>query len=402
MNERMSKYLTDREKAELEAEEAQKTAQDWGTGLDVAANTLNLYNQSQKPSPVILNNRMQDLGKPQTVIESEDPAKVDFSVAKSALNATAKNKADKVSKVDEGFDRSLKMDKAGKEMDLDDPQSRESQMTRAQYKTSLYKLAKEADQVGDKEASAQFMAQAQGTEGLSANQAMQGLGLIKNVSYRDALDALRADKQFNASREDRNEERAWRRQDRKDLLQARKEDKEALAEAKKEAAAEKNAEKMETLRVGNYGFAQTPDDAKQLKEASESKKAFDGKLDELIELRKKHGGGAVLNREDVARAKQLSKDLLLDYKNMAKLGVLSKSDEDIINAIIPSDPLQYRGVLEVVQGQDSILNNMQKFKSDSDRDFKTKLGNRLRREGRKESLGGGQGGSNTIDNADDL
>ena len=73
-----------------------------------------------------------------------------------------------------------------------------------------------------------------------------------------------------------------------------------------------------------------------------------------------------MNREAVARGKQLSKDLLLDYKNMAKLGVLSKSDEDIINAIIPDDPLAFNSPLAVMQGQDPILNNLKRFKQDTE------------------------------------
>lgn len=134
-------------------------------------------------------------------------------------------------------------------------------------------------------------------------------------------------------------------------------------------------EKAQALKTP-FGLANTPDDAKNLKEAFESKKGFDSKLNELIALRKQYGG-EVMNREAVNRASQLSKDLLLEYKNMAKLGVLSKSDEDIINAIIPSDPLAFRP-LEAAMGQDSILNNLEKFKKDSDSDFKTKISTRTR------------------------
>lgn len=131
-------------------------------------------------------------------------------------------------------------------------------------------------------------------------------------------------------------------------------------------------EKVQALKTP-YGLANTVDDAKQLKEAHEAKQNFDGKLQEMIDLRKKYGG-EFLNREAVARGKQLSKDLLLEYKNMAKLGVLSKSDEDIINAIIPDDPLAF----SPVPGQDPILSNLEKFKADSDRDFSTRVQTRTR------------------------
>lgn len=122
-----------------------------------------------------------------------------------------------------------------------------------------------------------------------------------------------------------------------------------------------------------YGKANTRDDAKQLKEGHESKLAFDAKLGELIDLRKKYGV-EYMNREAVARGKQLSKDLLLEYKNMAKLGVLSKSDEDIINAIIPDDPLGQDYAL----GQDPILNNLEKFQADKNRDFENRIATRVR------------------------
>lgn len=150
------------------------------------------------------------------------------------------------------------------------------------------------------------------------------------------------------------------------------------AESKAASEAAKKAEKDEQLKIEGFGFAKTAEDAKNLKAGVESKAAFDSKLDELISLRQKHNGGALLNRDDVGRAQQLSKDLLLAYKDMAKLGVLSASDEKILNAIIPSDPLEYNSPLAAVQGQDPVLHKMQKFKLDSQKDFDTKLNQRLR------------------------
>lgn len=170
----------------------------------------------------------------------------------------------------------------------------------------------------------------------------------------------------------------------KENIEARKEQAKILAgdRAENRAAREfdkqsKLDEKMQGLKTP-YGLANNEDDAKKLKEAYESKKNFDGKIKEMIALRKKHGGGASLNREDVGRGKQLSKDLLLEYKNMAKLGVLSKSDEDIINAIIPEDPLAYNSPLAAFNGQDPILHKLEKFKGDSDKDFSTKVSTRTR------------------------
>lgn len=127
-----------------------------------------------------------------------------------------------------------------------------------------------------------------------------------------------------------------------------------------------------------FGMANSEEDAKKLKDAYESKSNFDNKINEMIELRKSHKGGALMDREAVSRGKQLSKDLLLEYKNMAKLGVLSAADEKIINAIIPADPLEYNSPVASLQGQDPILNNLQKFKGDSDKDFQTKVSTRVR------------------------
>jgi hypothetical protein len=153
-------------------------------------------------------------------------------------------------------------------------------------------------------------------------------------------------------------------------IEQRKQEK---AEKAQEAAAAK-AEKVDDERGTPYGLARTKEDAKDLKSAHISKKNFDNKLNEMIALRKKHDGGSVMNREDVARGKQLSKDLLLEYKNMAKLGVLSDSDANIINAIIPEDPLAF----DFVPGQDPILHRLEKFKQDSDKDFTTRVTTRIK------------------------
>lgn len=124
-----------------------------------------------------------------------------------------------------------------------------------------------------------------------------------------------------------------------------------------------------------YGQARTPDDAKKIKEAAVQKEKFDSALNEMIKLREKHGGGNITNREDVERGKQLSKDLLLAYKNIASLGVLSASDEKILNSIIPPDPLEYTNPVAAIQNQDPTLNRMKSFRNDTQKDFQTRLKN---------------------------
>lgn len=165
-------------------------------------------------------------------------------------------------------------------------------------------------------------------------------------------------------------------QARRDAIQMRSMDRKDSRDQRAYDMSVKQEEKMQGLATP-YGSANTIDDAKQLKEAHESKANFDNKIGEMIALRKEFGG-EMMNRDAVGRGKQLSKDLLLEYKNMAKLGVLSKSDEDIINAIIPADPLEYRSPLAAIQGQDPVMTRLTKFKSDSDKDFANRVQTRTR------------------------
>lgn len=179
---------------------------------------------------------------------------------------------------------------------------------------------------------------------------------------------------FDADMASRQDVRAEREQTREDRKIEREEGKIYRREDKEEERKRKLSEREYELSTP-YGLANTVQDAKDIKDAHISKKSFDAKLDELIALRRKYGG-ELFNRTAVARGKQLSKDLLLEYKNMAKLGVLSQSDTDIINAIIPSDPLEYSP--SGIKGEDPILYTMQKFREDSDKDFKTRVATRTR------------------------
>lgn len=163
----------------------------------------------------------------------------------------------------------------------------------------------------------------------------------------------------------------------KEQTDARKQTAQILTGERRDKKEDREKEKNEGLATP-YGLANTVDDAKQLKEAHEAKKNFDNKIEQMIALRTENKGGALFDREAVARGKQLSKDLLLEYKNMAKLGVLSKSDEDIINAIIPADPLEYNSPVAAIQGQDPVLKKLTSFQSDSNKDFANRIQTRTR------------------------
>lgn len=143
----------------------------------------------------------------------------------------------------------------------------------------------------------------------------------------------------------------------------------------RQAAKDEKQDKYIEERTTPYGIARTVDDAKKLKDAGEIKAKFDRMLDEMIGLREKHGA-EVYDREAVGRGKQLSKDLLLAYKDLAKLGVLSQSDEAILNEIIPSDPLQWNAANLV--GQDPTMVKLRKFREDTNKDFDTRLATRLK------------------------
>jgi hypothetical protein len=133
--------------------------------------------------------------------------------------------------------------------------------------------------------------------------------------------------------------------------------------------------------VPGLGVALTAQDASQMKDAAGMKQKFDRQIGELIKLREDYGNEA-FNQDAVARGEQLSKDLLLTYKNLSKLGVLSKSDEAIINEIIPSSPLTMDGwgirdTFNMVTGQDPKLTKLKGFQKDINEDFANNVASRI-------------------------
>ena len=296
----------------------------------------NDYSNNQK-NDVVLKNRMQDWGKAPQVKEA--------SVSEYDSSLLDKLGASGVAKAKESRDQVGVKYAIENKFNADDPNSQESMQAREYFKRVVPGVE---NKLG-------------GFDQLSATQVKElAPGLYTAYNAQADRDAKAADRA--AAREQSVALRNYTNQ------------------GKVNAAEAKQTEKMEQLRIGDLGFAQTPEDAKHLKDAVETKASFDSKLDELIKLREDKGV-EYLDREAVGRGKQLSKELLLDYKNLAKLGVLSQSDEAIINAIIPSDPLGQ----DFAMGQDPILSGLKKWKGDLNRDYQTKLNNRLRREGRSES-----------------
>lgn len=125
----------------------------------------------------------------------------------------------------------------------------------------------------------------------------------------------------------------------KEQVAARKEASRLAYQTRSDARTEKKQERAEKLETP-LGQAKTEQDAKDIKDATASYHNLKQGLQKMEDLRNKYGS-EFLNRSAVAEGKNLSTDLLLEYKQLAKLGVLSKSDTDLLNKLIPEDPLQF-------------------------------------------------------------
>jgi hypothetical protein len=222
-----------------------------------------------------------------------------------------------------------------------------------------------------------------GVQSLPPEQRPQAWLTVKQDLAKQGIDVSQAPDQYDEGFAKRTLGAALSQKDALDekyryaALESQAADRKEARDERRFQAGVKLDEKKQGLQTP-FGLANTEDDAKKLKDAFEMKKSFDRNLDAMIELRKKHGGGALFNRDDVGLGKTLSRDLLLQYKELAKLGVMSQADEKILNDIIPSDPLQYNSPLAAAQGQDPTLTKMQSFKDRSNQDFETRIGTRTR------------------------
>ena len=195
-------------------------------------------------------------------------------------------------------------------------------------------------------------------ENQSAENRARVMGAIEARSQRQEMFKDRAQERASLETQ-KSKDRALQR----DMLQSQK-----------DAALQDKRQKQADLVATPYGPANSPDDAKKVKEADEANTIFNDKLQELIDLRTKHGGGALFAREDIARGKQLAKDLLIQYNHMAQMGVLSKGHAHILNDVIPQDPLAF----SMTPGQDPIMSNLKGLQRDAQRDFNTRIKGRLK------------------------
>jgi hypothetical protein len=244
---------------------------------------------------------------------------------------------------------------------LNDPKSPASFVARNIARRRLAESGGDPNMITDAMSALDVAELERGVSGLESTATRKQIAADARASRENALRIAQLERE--AARERREQER--------------REAREAREGERREARETREEEKREA-RMTPFGEAQTEDDAKKLKDAAEIKDSFDRQLNELIELRRRKGA-EVMDREAVARASALANDLLLKYKDMSKLGVLSKSDERILNAIIPSDPLQWNA--SSLMGQDPTLTKLVKFREDVEADFKNRLATRLRRPG---------------------
>ena len=104
-------------------------------------------------------------------------------------------------------------------------------------------------------------------------------------------------------------------------------------------AAGANKEDVDRFIPG-VGQALTKKDAEEGKNILNQSRAALDTVQRMQKLRNEFGG-EVVNREAVEAGKQLGKDLLLQYKELANLGVLQKVDIDQLEELIVTDPLQF-------------------------------------------------------------
>jgi hypothetical protein len=310
--------------------EAAKSQQQVGDYANVAGGLLNDYNNSQKQD-VVFKNKFHNLGNAPRINEADRPAYQDRISGITGRNLAQAN-ADRA-QVDNQFKTDMAVNEYAannaKSAAANDPMSEES----AQAREYLKRIVPSA-------------AQYPGIDRMSAAQLEKVTpGLYK--AYNDAQE-LKVKQNMTG----------------------------IAAKARQDAITDKQDQKNQTLYIPGIGHANNDMDAKTVKTAAELKDKFDRALNEMIGLREKHNGGAILDREDVGRGKQLSNELLLTYKDLAKLGVLSISDEKILKAIIPEDPLAYSGA--GLMGQDPIRTNLEGLKNDANKDYEKALSLRLK------------------------
>jgi hypothetical protein len=106
-----------------------------------------------------------------------------------------------------------------------------------------------------------------------------------------------------------------------------------------------------------YGLANDPEGAKKVRDTAAIHEDITSIINDMKALRKAKGR-EVLDRQSVAAGQTYGNTLLLKMKDMYKLGVLSKSDEAILDKILPRDPLSTTTNDSTIE---AMLNTVQKM-----------------------------------------
>lgn len=232
---------------------------------------------------------------------------------------------------------------------------------------------------------------------------------LKDVGAQEAIKRKEAKEEAEAKRladkEEKEDKRYLETQDYKrgrdsqsDLDKATKEAT-RLRERDEKLSTEKEKD-VRSRTVPGVGVALTAQGAKKIQESQQIKASLDRSLKELIEIRGSSGplgtpGGEIMDRDKVLRANNLSSAIILQYKNLAGLGVLSKSDEKILDRLVPADPTEFKpadilnSVIAAFGGKedklksgetltdDSIYNNLIRFRNDVNDDYRETVKTRL-------------------------
>lgn len=166
------------------------------------------------------------------------------------------------------------------------------------------------------------------TEGMTVRQMEPYVKILKEKYGIDENIKQRKQDSF-----DRNIDRQERRLDREESIASRR--------AKEKFQQDEDRKKLLVPELGQY--ANTEQDAKELKTGLTDMADLESLVQEMIDLRTEFagGGGELFNRDAVNRGKSLAEQANLKMKDMAKLGALSGPDLAIMRAIIPQDPLSF-------------------------------------------------------------
>lgn len=99
--------------------------------------------------------------------------------------------------------------------------------------------------------------------------------------------------------------------------------------------------------------AYNPESATKIKNANEAYEQAKQDVALLKALRKKHGGGAIWSPDDQAEADAASGRLILQVKELGKLGALSGPDMKLVEMQVPTDPLAVKPGAAIL-GQDPV------------------------------------------------